>query len=99
MFLGENEGFDSIKDFAELLCSVALHKCTFLYIKLEISPEQHILLIYHEIEQLDHQGFHLAHHFHIMKFTARKSRIQKDKSGCGGHRGRVNSTYMLIHAE
>lgn len=85
---GRNLGLGSKRACAELSRSVALRKCVFFYIKLEIAPKLHTLLIYHEIEQLDHQGYHLAHPFHVMKFTARKSRIQKEKTGCCGQGGK-----------
>lgn len=72
----------------QLSCSMALGKCAFSYIKLEIAPKPHPLLIYHEMEQLDHQGYRLAHPFHVMKFTVSKSRIQKEKTGRCGQGGK-----------
>ena len=38
---------------------------------------------------LDHQGYQLAHPFFVMKFTAKKLRIQKEKSGCYGQGGKT----------
>lgn len=100
MFLGEIRGLIPGKACSELPCSVALRKRTVLHVKLQTAPKQHTLLIQHEIEQLDHQGCHLACCFHVMKFARKKSRIQKEKTGCCGRGGkRLSSNYMLIPAE
>lgn len=97
VFLGEIWDWVPRETCAELSCSMALRKCVFFYIKLEIAPKLHTLLIYHEIEQLDHQGYHLAHPFHVMKFAVRKSRIQKEKTGCCGQ-GEKTQFKLLVNS-
>lgn len=76
-----------MKDFrAHQLSAVTKH--ALLEIKLEAAPEPHSLLICQEMEQLDHQGYHLAHPFHVMKFTVRKWRSHKEKTECCGQGGK-----------
>jgi hypothetical protein len=80
-----NKEFGSTKGFFRAVLLIALRKYVVLDIKLEIAPEQQNLWIPNELEkQLGHQECHFSGPFCVMKFTVRKSGIQREKSGyCG----------------